>query len=207
MSMIFMHLRLYIHIFLPLCIFAQSPSYSKYERKWAFFHPFAAVKVKLISKKCYRIYSLQFIRTELDSFSNGGKLDAFRHIFFMGAFAQKVKIKKLRKLGEAHEKANYKMFLNSCKEFGERGDSLGSVMDILNNELAFKMAEQNKKLSLIELQQLVLTEIKHGTAIIVKRKRNGNYLDCRDQIIDLKIYSNRWSVPKCLVKSNYIYID
>jgi hypothetical protein len=211
-----MRIFLLLIFFSPLLLYSQGPGRSKYERLWALSHPFAAIKVKLISKKCYRIYNrnLQHLtgtegRNEkyLDVFSNGGKLDAFRHVFFMAAFAQKVKIKKLRKLGEAHEKANYKMFLRCTKEFGELPDSLGSVMDLSNNELAFKIVPEIKKLSLPELEEFVIKQINAGSAIIMKRKKNGSYLDCNDKVIDLKLYKDEWNVPKCLVLSNYVYVD
>ncbi|MGZ4100232.1 MAG: DUF6973 domain-containing protein, partial [Bacteroidia bacterium] len=109
---------------------------SKYEWCWAFSHPIAAIKVKHISKTCYAVYKHDLtIREQLDTFSNGGKLDAFRHVFFMAAFAQKVKTKKLRKLGIAHEKGNYQAFLHSKKEEGEIADSISTVMDLQNNEV------------------------------------------------------------------------
>lgn len=175
---------------------------------WAAAHPFAAVKVKQISKKCYSIYKTdRSIITELDNFSNGGKLDAFRHVFFMAAFSQKVKVKKLRKLGKAHEKGNYKQFLKSSVEDGEVPDSLSSVMDIQNNEVGFVNGRENKTVSLENLRTIIITKIKAGEAFIMKRKINGTYLDCSDALINPDLYKGKWNIPKCLVPSDYRYSD
>jgi len=200
------------------CFISEAQKISRYEWWWTLGHPFAAVKVKLMSKKCYEIYNRQAnavlnsksgaeVSKNLDKFSNGGKLDAYRHVFFMASFAQKVKSKKLRKLGRAHEKTNYKMFLKNKQEYGEISDSLSSVMDLFNNEIAFKIGSENKKLNANELSDLAIEQIKSGKALVMKRKKNGTYLDCNDQPIDLNLYIKNWSVPKCLVPSDYNYPD
>ncbi|MBA3663613.1 MAG: hypothetical protein H0W61_05325 [Bacteroidetes bacterium] len=161
--------------------------------------------MKHISKACYSIYKDdQHLKTELDSFSNGGKLDAFRHVFFMAAFAQHVKPKKLRKLGKAHEKGNYRQYLRSLKEDNELADSLGMIMDLNNNEIGFVIGSQNKKADLQNLKQTVISEIKSGKALIMKRRKDGIYLDCDGKPVVIKeIHS--WYVPKCLVSSEFVY--
>ncbi|WP_317896673.1 DUF6973 domain-containing protein [Aurantibacillus circumpalustris] len=180
---------------------SQLPKLGKYERCWALTHPFAALKVKRITKEC-KIYSDQIsIKSELDGFSNGGKLDAYRHSLYMAACAQKIKVRKLRRLGIAHEKTNYRQFLKSEKEEGELADSLSSVMDLFNNELGFKIGFQNKKIFLEHISELVIDEIKKGNALIMKRNRSGAYLDCEGNLIDLKKYNRTWNIPKCLVSS------
>ncbi len=171
------------------------------EKKWALFHPFAAFKIKTIYKKCMPIYIETKKNNALDQFENGGDLDAFRHCFFMAAFAQKVKPKKIRKLGKAHEKKNYQDFKKSKLEFGETPDNLSTVMDLFNNELGFAIGTENKKIDLIELSKQVIKEINNGKALKMKRNNLGEYLDCQGQIINLNNYKNKWNVPKCLVKT------
>jgi hypothetical protein len=186
-----------------LCL---SQKRSRQEWCWAITHPVAALKVKQVSKKCYFIYNnTPSLKNELDSFSNGGKLDAFRHIFFMAAFAQKVKPKKLVRLGIAHEKANYRNFLKGKKEDREFADSLGTVMDLKNNETGILIGRGNKKAGLSDLKNLVLNEIKNGKAVIMKRRKNGMYEDCNGKLIDTALFSGKWFVPKCMVNSNYVY--
>ena len=187
------------------CALAQKPF--KQELYWAIWHPIAALKVKKIHKRVLIVYNKSDTKLLLDNYGNGGKLDAFRHVFFMSAFSQKIKVKKLRKLGIAHEKGNYHQFLKLGTENGEVPDSLGSVMDLSNNELGFKIGLENKKKTLEELKEEVIKEIKEGKAIVMKRKKTGAYVDCNNKIIDLELYKGKWFVPKCLVPSDFSYID
>ena len=168
---------------------------------WATTHPIAALKLKKIYTKVFLIYKEPSVILALDNFNNGGKLDAFRHVFFMAAFAQKIKLKKLRKLGIAHEKGNYKQFLKHQNEEGELPDSLSGVMDLMNNELGFKIGLNNKKINLEELKLVVIKEINNGNAVIVKRNYNKLYVDCNNVVIDIKAYEKKWHVPKCLISS------
>jgi len=181
---------------------SQAPKAGLPELAWALSHPFAALQVKKLTKKCNAISDPKLINTQLDGFTNGGQADAYRHCFFMAAYAQKIKIKKLRKLGKAHEKTNYRQFLKSGKENGEQPDSLASVMDLINNELGFKLGADHKKIPLKELQQITVSEIKNGKAVIMKRSKNGTYLTCEGKEIDLSSFKNKWNIPKCLLASD-----
>ncbi len=174
---------------------------SRQELCWAIWHPFAALKMKKIKKQATLIYNQPEIKTSLDNYSSGGKLDAFRHTFFMAAFAQKIKTKKLRKLGIAHEKGNYHQFLKREKENSEVPDSLSNAMDLANNELGFTIGSANKNVSLEELKQTVIKEILNGKAFILKRNKEGHFVDCNNNLIDPAAYSGKWFVPKCLVPS------
>ena len=180
---------------------SQRPKASRYELAWAMGHPFAAVKVKQISKACRPLYDSISKLSLLDRYQNGGKTDAFRHSFYMACFAQKIKAKKLRKLGVAHEKFNHRQFTKHQNENDERADSLGSVMDLYNNDLGFEIGRSNKILSQTEIRQLVLNAITSGKALVMKRDQNGNYLTCEGGVIDMHLYESKWYVPKCLVSS------
>ena len=180
--------------------FMKSQKLSSYEKCWAIGHPFAAVKVKKISKRCYKIYNKITTNKQLDTFSNGGTLDAFRHAFFMAAFAQKIKVKKLNKLGIAHEKGNYKQFLKNEYENTELPDSIATVMDLKNNALGFIIAQKHKTESLDNLVLIVITAIKNGEAVIIKRNKAGNYMDCEGNVIVFT--TKKWATARCLVSSN-----
>ena len=199
-------MRIFISIvFIFLCAEILSQNFgsrSRYEKCWAFAHPFAALKAKNIYKKCMPIYEETKKNNLLDTFENGGKLDAFRHTFFMSAFSQKIKTKKIRKLGIAHEKGNYTHFLKNIKEDGELADSLSAIMDLQNNELGFKIGSANKKKDLKYLKELVTEEINRGEAVYFKRNSSGQYLNCNGEIILLENYKNKWSIPKCLITTN-----
>lgn len=186
---------------LSISLQSKSQKPCKQELCWALGHPFAALKVKKIKKKADLIYNRPDIKARFD-YSSGGKLDAFRHVFFMAAFAQEIKIKKLRKLGIAHEKGNYKQFLKHKTENGELPDSLSCVMDLANNELGFTIGANNKDKKLEQLRPIVIKEILDGKAFILKRNREGRYVDCNNKVIDPGLFSGKWFVPKCLVPSN-----
>lgn len=171
------------------------------EKKWAIFHPIAAFKIKNIYNKCHPIYLEVKKSNVLDSIENGGNLDAFRHCFYMAAFAQKIKAKKIRRLGKAHEKTNFKDFKKTHLEFGEAPDSLSSVMDLYNNEIGLKIGLENKKMDLTALSKQIIIEINDGKALKMKRNNFGDYLNCEGKTIHLNEYKNKWNIPKCLVRS------
>lgn len=172
------------------------------EKTWTVVHPFAAFRVYKISNHCDEIYNLANKTAELDTFINGGTLDAYRHVFYMAAFSQKVKPNKVRKLGRAHEKGNYLQFKNSKLEDGELPDSLSSVMDLRNNEIGIELGNTYKQQSLTELNQRVLTEIKLGKVYVLKRNNKGEYVTCNEQTIELSEYKHKWNIPKCLILLN-----
>lgn len=188
---------------LNLCSFAQGfSSRSVYEKRWALFHPFAAIKIKNIYKKCIPVYQSVKEKKLTDKYENGGKLDAFRHVYFMAAFAQKTKSKTVKKLGIAHEKGNFKSFLQKQNENGEIPDSLSSVMDLYNNTIGIEIGNTCRKKTPEELKEYVLNQISEGKVLYFKRNLNGDYLTCEGDIINLKKIEGKWFVPKCLIKSN-----
>jgi hypothetical protein len=202
-----MALKTIILLFCYVNCFGQTDQLSKYEKRWAFWHPFAALKVKKINTRAAIIYNQKDLQLLLDNYGSCGKLDAFRHAFFMAAFARQIKIKKLRKLGLAHERGNYRQFLRSRNEEGELPDSLASVMDLQNNELGFMIGFANKDSSLAALKSLVVHEIIAGKAVIMKRNRKGDYVDCNNVPLEKPAREKKWSQPKCLVASDYRYVD
>ena len=117
-------------------VFSQENNFtniSKYEKRWALCHPFVLRKTINTTKYVIKITSNKNLYLVLDSFSNGGKLDAFRHIFWMACLAKKIGAKKALKLGIAHEKANYQQYVNGSFEDGNLPDYASSKMDSLNN--------------------------------------------------------------------------
>lgn len=174
---------------------------ARYEKRWAAVHPFAAFKIKRMYQIYYPVYQSVKKQCLLDSFKNGGKLDAFRHAFFMAAFAQKIKPNKLKKLGLAHEKGNYSHFLKNKKDQGEIPDSISSIMDLHNNKLGIIIGKNNKHLPENDLKELVISELNNGKGLYVKRNKNGQYVNCNDEVIIIGP-EKKWAIPKCLIKTN-----
>lgn len=194
----------YTYLLVFLLVFptsAQFKKWSRYEKRWAIFHPFLALQLKGISKTCYHFYNAPSVRQQLDTFSNGGLLDAFRHTFFMAAFAQRFSIQKLRRLGEAHEKGNYQQFLKRQLEDGEMPDSIGSVMDLHNNELGFTIGKQHPKSTIEELVPICILALQNQQGLMVKRNANGVYVDETNQVLKPEMYLHQWKTAKCLVKT------
>lgn len=175
---------------------------SKYEYRWAFFHPFAAKKIQNHLKEVMATYHSVKSSKLLDTVESGGTLDAFRHSFTMAYLSRYVKINKLRKLGKAHERGNEYFFYKNQQEFGERADSLACVMDLRNNELGFEIGKNNKNASKDDLKSIVIEQIKAGNAWKLKKNNQNLYISCQNEPILIENYKGKWFLPKCLIKSN-----
>lgn len=198
-----LHHFTYLLIFFANTVFAQHfNSRSGFEKRWAITHPFATLKVKRIYKQATPYYEKVKESKTTDQYENGGKLDAFRHLFFMAAFAQKIKPIKVLKLGIAHEKGNYIHYKKGINEHGELPDSLSTVMDLENNKVGIELGVKHKNIPLNELAATCLVTVLAGSTLYFKRNANGDYLTCEDNIIQLIYYKNKWSIPKCLIPTN-----
>lgn len=174
------------------------PRTSRYEFCWALVHPFAALKVKKIYKRTTKLFDQNELKVKLDPYASGGKLDAFRHVFYFAAFAQRISAKKLIKLGKAHERTNYLDFKRGKQEDEATADSLSCVMDLLNNEVGVKLGKENKKLSLEDLKQKVIELVNNGDVYTILRDQQGRFIDCNNNVLEMSKYKGKWFVPKCI---------
>lgn len=194
-----------ILVYTFLCISSQMFSQheiSKYEYRWAFFHPFAAKKIQKHLKEAMLVYQSVKSSKILDTVESGGTLDAFRHAYTMAYLSRFVKISKLRKLGKAHERGNEYYFYKNQQEFGERADSLACVMDLRNNELGFEIGKNNKNASKDDLKNIIIEQIKAGNGWKLKKNNQNLYISCQNEPILIENYKGKWFLPKCLIKSN-----
>lgn len=189
---------LFLIFLISVQISEAKPRTSRYEFWWALCHPFAALKVKKVYKKASKLFDQNELKVKLDPYTSGGKLDAFRHVFYFAAFAQKMKPKKALKLGEAHEKTNYLDFKRGKLENETTADSLSCVMDLLNNEIGVKLGRENRKISLEELKQKVIALVNNGDVYTILRNDKGEFIDCKNNVIDVSLYKGKWFVPKCI---------
>lgn len=187
---------------LPLALQSRPPKPSAAEWRWALFHPLAALQVNKITKACDQLMR-QAAANRLDSFSSGGQLDAFRHVFHMAGYAQKIKGRKLVRLGQAHEKGNYRDFLRHRSEDTELPDSLSSIMDLLNNEVGIRAGQNNKNSRIDELAGICVQLILAGEAWTLRRNKAGKFTDCNGKELQLQTFTHQWNIPKCLVHSDY----
>lgn len=177
-------------------------SQSREEYTWAFFHPIVALKVNKAKHTVDTLYERHVKLALPDSFDRGGKLDAFRHVLYMSVFTQKSRVKAVRKLGEAHERANLRVFRKNKKELGDLADEIFSEMDLINNELGFLNGPANKTASLHELAEIVLQQISEGKAKIVLRNCNGVFVGCEQLTPVSSGVRIAATNKKCLVPSN-----
>lgn len=182
-------------------------SISRPEKVWSIFHPFKAIKVlKCARRSQFVTDSLEKAGTLTDD--NGGQLDAFRHAYWMALMINEgMKESVVRKIGTRHEKGNYIDFKKSKLEDSNRADSMMCVMDLRNNEVGIVIGQtfrdEGKKLSLIEA---VMNEVWNGNLFIMSKNANGDYLDEKGEVIDLKLYTRKWYIPKHPVKSNMVVV-
>lgn len=171
------------------------------EKRWVIFHPF-------IAKKAFKI--TQQVLKDVDSVKksgiigadiNGGKLDAFKHAYWMGCLSNKVGACRSLKLGKAHEKGNYLQFKKHELEETILPDSISSVMDLHNNAAGADAVKGFKNISRQETQQKIITALKDGKLLIIKKDAQGNYLYCDGSIINMQLWLGKWGIPKCLISS------
>ncbi|HQH19879.1 MAG TPA: hypothetical protein PKZ43_10015 [Bacteroidales bacterium] len=174
---------------------------SRPEKCWVFKHPFVAKKTWLITQKVIAVCdSIANVNT-LDRDKNGGQVDAFRHAYWMATLAQQIGWRKALKLGRAHEKANYIDYKKHRLEDGAHPDKASGDMDLYNNKIGIKIGKENKNISEVELQVLVIDAIIGGQMKIIKKDSLGNFLDEKNNIIPTDSLKGKWDNGKCLVSS------
>jgi len=183
-------------LLLPFSILAQT---SFPEWKWALLHPIAAIQTQKVVKQCQA--HLTSYPVKLDELHAGGQADAFRHLFYMAAIAQKIGIKKARKLGLAHEKGNYRAWKKGRFEDGNFADSLACIMDLRNNDTAFKLIKPNQRMYLMHLSQLMINTIKNGQCWILKFDTLRRRVDCNGEVIPPP-NRKQWNIGGCLIRSS-----
>ena len=172
------------------------------EKWWVMSHPFVAKKTYKISNYAKLTADSLTKDTILDGNPAGGQVDAFRHCFWMSMLTQKIGWRRAKKLGKAHEKGNYLDYKKHRNEEGILPDKISSDMDFVNNDTGIQIGLDYPKLTRDSLKIVIIQKIKNGELLIIKKDKNGNYLDCEDNIIDFKKYYGVWEIPKCLVPSN-----
>ena len=178
------------------------------EKRWAVFHPFIAKKSYSLTIETLQIAdSINNIIT-LDRDINGGKVDAFKHAYWMALLSQHIKWRKALKLGKAHEKGNYKSFKKSSRKgIKTLHDKRSSEMDLWNNQKGIEIGKELKGNNLMIIQQAIIDSIQSGKMKIIKKNSQGQFLDCEGNVIPLENLIKKWENEKCLVPSNYRLVE
>jgi hypothetical protein len=172
------------------------------EKYWVITHFIKAKKAFKITEEVLKKTDSVGKTGLLDGDVNGGQLDAFKHSYWIARLTISIGKKAALRLGEAHEKGNYRDFKNSKKEDGWVPDKIASQMDLLNNSSGAMLGSATHFTTDPELIQVIADEIKAGNMKIIKKDREGNFLDCSGSRIPPEKMYGKWETPKCLVNSD-----
>lgn len=175
----------------------------KPEKQWVKHHPIAALRTFRIADKVSLEAQARLQDKDLDGDGNGGMVDAFRHTLWMALNTQKIGKRKSLLLGEAHEASNKIYYDKSLLEDGALPDSIGSEMDLLNNQIGANIGLKYPKATYEQLVDIVKRAVIAGECYKIKKTPDGNFLDYNNNIINPNEYIGKWHTPKILVKSNW----
>jgi hypothetical protein len=198
-----------IFLFLSFFVHSQSDLKSFFalsgpKKSWVLLHPLKAKKAYEISVEVTRIADSISKTDLLDGDTSGGKVDAFRHAYWMARLRQEIGKSAAKSLGKAHEKENYLMFKSQKLEDGIVPDEISSKMDLYNNNQGLSLISKNSDISKSGLIYRVINAIYEGKMKIIKKDVNGNFLTCDGQIIPTDSLKGKWKNNKCLASSNQI---
>lgn len=184
-------------------LFSQSSfrKLSRPEKWWVLTHPIKAKKALVVTQKVQMAVDSVRKNGSIGNEENGGKLDAFKHAYWMAALTCKIGPKQALKLGKAHEKGNYLQFKKQLLEDKSIPDSVSSFMDLRNNAFGVSIAENNRNSSALMLQKKIMDGFANGQLFVLKKDEDGNFLTCDGRVIHLDEWKGKWNVPKCAVPS------
>jgi hypothetical protein len=184
-------------------LFSKFKKLSRPEKFWVIAHPCKAKKAFKITAGVLAVVDSLKRAGTIGSDLNGGRLDAFKHSYWMAMLSTKIGIKQSLKLGKAHEKGNYLEFKKGRLEDSILPDSVSSAMDLYNNNQGIiAIGIFAKPIIKVDVQQAILKAIEHGQMMIIKKDKQGNYLYCDGTFIDTNVWAGKWNIPKCLISSD-----
>jgi len=175
---------------------------SKPEKTWVIVHPFKAKKAYRISNNIDQITDSIAKAGIIGNDNNGGRLDAFKHSYWMARLTQGIGKRAALSLGEAHEKGNYKTYKKRQLEDAVVPDKASTEMDLHNNSVGARTGSFNKNTQGKKLILMLLDSLEAGKLRVLYKDDQGNFLDCQHQKIPLDSLRSQWHTPKCLVPSN-----
>ena len=171
------------------------------EMWWVVWHPFKAKKALEVSLRALEVTDSIKKTGSIGVDMNGGRLDAFKHTFWMASMSHHIGQKASLKLGKAHEKGNYRSFLQGRPEDGVLPDKISSDMDLFNNEAGAQIANDHPKASEAELILITKKKLQQGDLKTIKKDQNV-FLTCEGVPIPEASLIGKWENDKCLIPSN-----
>lgn len=197
-----------VFLIFPDLLLAQQKNWHRFkelsmpEKRWVIGHLFVAKKALTLTTFVVNEAKVMGPGNGLDAYDSGGKKDAFRHTYWMAVLSSQFGWKKARALGRAHEIGNKKAFDKNILEHGFLPDFTSMKMDLWNNEVGIEIGRQNKNASSESLKELVLHHILDGKCKIIKRNKEGLFLDKEGDVLKEADWKGKWTNSKCLVASH-----
>jgi len=171
------------------------------EKWWVIWHPLKAKRALNISLEVLRTTDSIGKTESIGHDRNGGKLDAFKHCYWIAVMTVEIGETAALKLGEAHERGNYETFKKGKLEDGFLPDKPSSEMDLFNNKMGAELSRGKIQLTNLQLMNGVIEMIESGDLRILK-KENATFLTCNGQVITDDELKGKWINDKCLIPSN-----
>jgi len=171
------------------------------EKWWVIWHPLKAKRALNISLEALRVTDSVSKTGSIGHDRNGGKLDAFKHSYWIAVMSVEIGETAALKLGEAHERGNYDTFKKGKLEDGFLPDKPSSDMDLFNNKMGAELSRNKNLLTTLQLMDGVIGMIESGDLRILK-KENATFLTCTGQVIAFEELKGKWINDKCLIPSN-----
>ncbi len=187
------------------CSSTLKTSYSKLssaEKTWVVFHPFKAKRAYQISLEAESIKDSISDLGSIGKDNNGGRLDAFKHAYWIARLTQGIGKRAAYSLGKAHEKGNYQTFKKRQLEDGFLPDKPSTEMDLYNNHVGISIGKRYKIASKSKLIKTTIDSVQRGKLRILLKDNSGNFLDCTRKRIPPDSLKGKWNTKKCLVPSN-----
>jgi hypothetical protein len=129
--------------------------------------------------------------------SEGGRFDAFRHVFWMYSLSKELGKEKARRIGKIYEKYNEYVFKTQTMS---GYDKAGEDMDLFNNEVGINLSKENIVDSLVfsRIEELIL----NGEVKIIKKNDKQESLDKDNNIIKDSVWKKSWQNDRVLINSN-----
>lgn len=171
-------------------------------KSWVIGHLWISSKVQRLTNTALQALPTAALDPRLDNDPVGGKLDAFRHGYWMALLGQELRPRKARSLGKAYERGNYKQWKRGELEDGSIQDSISSAMDHLNNEVGIRIGRANQAVPTETLASIVMDSVHAGAFWVIAKDSQGQSLDAQGNAIPDKEWKTQWTNRRTLRPSN-----
>ena len=172
------------------------------EKGWVLRHPFIAKKAWNITERVRAVTDSLQKRSIPDQDDSGGKLDAFRHGFWMASLTKKIGPRRALSLGRAHERGNYHDFKKRRFEDSDIPDKAAGDMDLFNNVIGSVIGIELKEKDEKSVIDAVLLAIHDGKMKIILKDAEGRSCDSLMKPIPASAMKGKWDTPRVLVGSD-----